>query len=188
MNIVMPNANKAVILFASPHKKGNTAKLLESFLKQFCFEYQIINLYNCSIKPCIDCKACINTTCPYNLDDMGIIIKRIEESNIIICASPIYFNHVPAPFKAMMDRCQQFYLNKMVSRKNQFEKGRIGILLTTAGCNNKKISNDIYDVFQMFFRCFETSFIEHIAVLDTDQTNDFSISQKQIDHIKKYIS
>jgi multimeric flavodoxin WrbA len=179
--------SKAVVLFASPHKDGHTAKLLDSFMNHFSLEYEYINLYDCTIRPCIDCKACARMTCPYNSDDMGIIIKKIESAEIIICATPIYFNHVPSPFKAMMDRCQQFYLRKATAGISHFEHERIGILLTTAGSDDSKVTDAVTDVFQMFFHCFETKFIEHIAKTNTDYMTDYNISQIQFDKIKKYL-
>jgi multimeric flavodoxin WrbA len=180
--------NKALVLYGSPHKDGHTAKLLALFQETFPLEYRQFNLYEMNVRPCIDCKVCAYQECPYNSDDMGIIIDEIKNADIIICATPIYFNHVPASFKAMMDRCQQFYLRKKATGKTMFEKSRLGILLTTAGSKDKKVTDAIYNVFMMLFRCFEAEFVEHIAVENTDNTVCFKINKDKINHIKNFIS
>lgn len=189
MNTVTPSGINVAVLFASPKSDGFTAKLYEQFASQFSFNVDFIRLYDCSVNPCIDCKACLSSSCPFNEnDDMCKILESIFNADIVICATPIYFNGVPAPFKSVMDRCQQLYMNKNDSFSHVLTKTRLGILLTTAGSDDSNVTDGMYHIFKMFFNCFHISFIEHITYTDTDNNPTFEISQKQIESVKKSIN
>lgn len=188
MSIVIPNGNKAVVLFSSPNHNGHTAKLYNNFINNFDFDIEYINIYNCFVKPCIDCKACIKNACPYNKsDDMDKILNAIYNAKIVICATPIYFNGIPAPFKAVMDRCQQLFLKIKNPSEIVLSKKRAGILLTTAGSDDDDVTKAIYNIFNMFFNCFKIQFLEHIAQTNTDVNEIYQINQSQINNIKKYL-
>lgn len=185
MNTAKPNKPNAVILYASPKDNGLTAKLCNDFLNQFSFNIKMLRLYDCHVSPCIDCKACSTGSCPFNQkDDMNEILESIYRADIVLCATPIYFNGVPAPFKSVMDRCQQLYLNKDNKNRYVLSKRRLGILLTTAGSKDAGVTDAIYRIFKMFFNCFHIQFLEHISHIDTDHQPEFTINQDQIESIK----
>jgi multimeric flavodoxin WrbA len=127
-------------IIASPRKDGNTAALNQSFMEGFksnCTKeiyYTIIHPYYLNIRPCIDCKGCYKEgKCLLN-DDMKNIYPLLEESDLIVVSTPIYFNTVTAPLKALIDRCQAYWAGKyIVGNKDRREKVKVGIVLTTAG-------------------------------------------------------
>ena len=51
---------RLLVVFGSPKKNGNTQKLLDAFLSGIgdC-EIKMIDSYDCSVAPCIDCGYCM---------------------------------------------------------------------------------------------------------------------------------
>ncbi len=58
------------------------------------------------IVACESCGKCLFETagvCKYN-DDMGSIILKMEEADLLVFASPVYFDSMPSNLKKMIDR------------------------------------------------------------------------------------
>ncbi len=70
-------------------------------------------LRDCSIAPCNGCGACALPPHACALaapgDDAEKIFSLIGSCQLLVVASPIYFYHIPAHFKALVDRGQRFY-------------------------------------------------------------------------------
>jgi multimeric flavodoxin WrbA len=102
-------------LQGSPREKGNTATLLNSYLKGIKDaniqdsdgnEIEVINLDNMNIKPCNGCGACKKLKdrhCVIN-DDMTALYSRFINSDLVIFASPVYWWSVSAQMKLFIDR------------------------------------------------------------------------------------
>ncbi|MEG0693087.1 MAG: flavodoxin family protein, partial [Oscillospiraceae bacterium] len=146
MSTATTHYKKALIFFSSPNKNGFTKQLLEKTIEALPknIQYETINVYQTDIKPCIDCKACFQSKCPFNDDGMGDILNKICNSDIIIAATPIYFNGVPSKFKAIFDRMQQLFVQKVILHTPVFTQDKLGILLTTAGSDDNFATQSIH--------------------------------------------
>ncbi len=100
---------KVFVLYCSPHKKGATRRLLHEFLQERGIEnVDFFDAYELSAKPCIDCGYCAkNDGCAF--DDLDELYSAVEEADLLIFASPVYFLSLPAPAKAIMDRLQRYF-------------------------------------------------------------------------------
>lgn len=130
---------KILILYGSPHKNGFTFQVLKRFLRDnFKDEVKFINAYEKNAKPCIDCKKCRNVPgCIFK--DMEDIDEYFKTCEILIIASPIYNNSVPAPLKSIIDRMQRYYSENIYLKspmKNYTPKK--ALLLFTQGSSEKK--------------------------------------------------
>ncbi len=110
---------RILALRATPRKRGNSLILLETFLD--CApsgaEVELVNLYGVDIKPCVACGACASSHCVIE-DDMGKLYPLLEEADVLVVSTPIYFYGPPAPLKAFMDRCQPWwYRHPPVSKR-----------------------------------------------------------------------
>lgn len=184
----MRRCEKPLLLFASPHSGGFTARLTAQVLHELSISsdsVDAIRLYETRVKPCIDCKVCRRSPCPFNTDDMGDILRKISTADLLICATPVYFNSVPAPFKSVIDRSQQLYTRKILLHDPVFSERKKGILLTTAGSSDPVVTRGMYALFQQFFQCAGADFIGHIAVTDTDKTPDFTVNAALIEDVRK---
>ena len=101
---------KAAIIYGSKRKKGNTAALLEPFMRELeenGVELDYFDVYEKNIAGCRACLVCqkdntrISCVIP---DDMQSVLKSMAESDLIIIAAPVYAWSAPAPVKAVIDR------------------------------------------------------------------------------------
>lgn len=126
---------KALILMGSPHKKGNTAYLVDEFIKNFKGDAKIIYLYShlCErgIKPCIDCGACKKVLgCPIE-DDFKEILS--DDYDVLVIASPIYMSNITPPLWSVISRFNFVFNNKQCLSSTLVFKEKIGAVLLTAG-------------------------------------------------------
>ena len=102
-------------LFGSPRRGGNTDLLLERML-QGAEEggASVERVYACElhISPCQECQGCFSTGKCVVEDDMQSLYPRLIEAWGLILASPIFFYGVTAQVKALIDRCQAFWVRK----------------------------------------------------------------------------
>ncbi|MBP8626550.1 MAG: flavodoxin family protein [Syntrophorhabdales bacterium] len=129
---------KITVFNGSPRIKGNTEILLEEALKAIDMPKHTVRLFRLNemdIKPCQDCGGCDNTGVCIIKDDMESIYKAIRETDRIILASPIFFSGLSAQSKIMIDRCQAFWCEKYLLKKEipQGIYGRRGLLILVGG-------------------------------------------------------
>ena len=129
---------KMLAILASPRKHGNLAHMLEHAVKTAesnGYEVHYIWLYEKEIKPCTGCMYCrkANTCCLK--DDIKPIEELLKTSDLVVMASPTYFDNVSAPAKNLFDRLVSIVMNDndslipkpLLSPKQQY------LLMTT--CN-----------------------------------------------------
>ncbi len=112
---------KIEIFIGSPRKNGNTntlAEMLISELDKSKITGNISFLYDFDIKPCVDCRGCKrgNMECLLK-DDMADLYERIENCDILILATPIYWFGPSGQMKLFLDRFRPWYGNKRLAGK-----------------------------------------------------------------------
>ncbi len=98
---------KVVAIVGSPHTKGNTSYLADVALKEMAsagIETEKIVLGECVVNPCLGHEKCGSYTVCKIKDDAPGIIKKYNEADGVILASPVYFFNVSAQMKAFIDR------------------------------------------------------------------------------------
>lgn len=109
---------KVVAFNGSPRHSGNTTALINKAfeeLKKEGIETELVNIGGKALHGCIACMKCFQTKdkkCSISNDPINEYIKKMDEADGIILASPTYFTDVTAEMKAFIDRCG------MVSRAN----------------------------------------------------------------------
>ena len=98
---------KAIGIVGSPRKNGNTEIITRYILKEIegeGIESELIRLAGLDIRPCDDCRACLNgKVCPID-DDLLPVYAKMKEADAIILTSPVSFGSATASLKALMDR------------------------------------------------------------------------------------
>ncbi|MBE7080384.1 MAG: flavodoxin family protein [Clostridiales bacterium] len=100
---------KVLILSGSPRKGGNSDILCDQFAKgalEAGNEVEKIRVAEKKIAPCTGCYFCRNSggRCALN-DDMGDILQKIIDCDVLVLSSPVYFYSMCAQLKAVIDRC-----------------------------------------------------------------------------------
>lgn len=159
---------KILAFTASPNKDGNTNRLLKFFLEELEGEVKIIDAYKAYVKPCTDCKYCYKHRAKCAIDDdMTDIYKSMEESDVIIVASPVYFSGFPAPMKSIIDRTQIYWSEKFILNVKR-EKNKSGVLLLTAGSNAKDLSLLMNGASKHFFHAIGCKGVQKIEAFNMD--------------------
>lgn len=123
---------------ASPRRGGNTDTLLEHVIAGARAEganVEHIVLAQYRIAPCIECNGCWKEGLCVVQDDFQRLYPKLELAERIILATPMFFGHVSAQAKSLIDRCQCFYARKYIVRRPMppVPHPRRGYLVAAAG-------------------------------------------------------
>ena len=99
---------KVLILSGSPRKHGNSDILCDEFAKGAMAagnEVEKIFVAEKKISLCTGCYFCKEHggRCAFN-DDMGDILQKIIDCDVLVLSSPVYFYSISAQLKAVIDR------------------------------------------------------------------------------------
>ena len=89
-------------MLGSSKESGSTATILKEIVDVFTnsgIETEVIHLRNAKINFCTGCKVCYDTGKCILTDDMDGIIKKIQDSKIVVISSPSYWGDVTPQMK-----------------------------------------------------------------------------------------
>jgi multimeric flavodoxin WrbA len=110
---------------------------------------QVIYPHDLSIHCCIGCYQCYNTgSCVFD-DDMDDIIGAVRDTSVLVVCSPVYTNTVPGGLKLVLDRCQAYHAERVISGGKQGQKG---LLFSVAGRKGEENFTCITRVVNAFLR------------------------------------
>ena len=129
---------RVLALAASPRRGGNTdtllARVIEGARSEGAdVEHIIVPRYD--IAPCIECNGCAKEGFCVVQDDFQSFYPKLERAERIVLASPMFFGHVTAQAKCLIDRCQCFYARKYMVKRPMpsLPAPRKGFLVSAAG-------------------------------------------------------
>lgn len=166
---------KLTAVLGSPRQGGNTDILLTRALggakaKGIVFEKIILNDLN--IRPCQECASCLKTGICRIQDDMAVLYKKFDESDIIIVASPIFFGSVSSQTKIMVDRMQCYWARKFVLKKNPDKKNRKGAFVSCGGLETEGYFKCARKVVNIFFKVQDIEYAEELFASGVDKKGD----------------
>ena len=105
-------SKKILVLKGSPRKNGNSDMMADAWIKGAetnGHQVKVIRTADCNLSGCRACNGCWNSggNCVIK-DDMTEIEKALEEANVLVVASPLYWSMVPSELKAVFDRIYQY--------------------------------------------------------------------------------
>lgn len=122
---------KMAMILGSPRKGGNSEVLAEAFARgASSFEVTTVRTNDLKLGGCVDCRGCWSkgTHCVQG-DDMSQVYAALDDAEVIVFATPLYFYSWPTQIKPVWDRLIPYY-----SEKSKIDmKGRRAVLLATAG-------------------------------------------------------
>jgi len=164
-------------IYGSPRKKGNTALLLDEFLKgagEAGAEIKKIYCIDLNFRACIECRQCEKLGHCVLKDDMEKIYPLLEESDIIVLASPIYFYNVSAYAKAMIDRCQAFWARRYVLKQKvgAGSKKRKGFFISAGGSRGKKLFDGAVMTMKYFYDALDVKYAGQLLFRGIENLED----------------
>lgn len=145
-------SKKVLVLSGSPRKGGNSDLLCDAFVKgakESGNEVEKIFIRSKKIGYCNACYYCKNNDgeCAIK-DDMAEILNKIQEADVIVMASPVYFYSIDAQMKALIDRC--------VARWLEIENKEFYYIMTAAE-NSDTVMDCTLECFRGFAACLKGS-------------------------------
>lgn len=139
----------------SPRRRGNSSLLLSELIrgaKEAGAAVEEIIAEQIDMKFCQGCLRCnLIKRCAIENDDWPELSEKILNANSLVFASPIYFHHVSAPLKRIIDRFRSFVQVRITETglkytpwhqwKKQF------VLILSQGSPDKKESSPVLDLF-----------------------------------------
>ena len=151
---------KKILAFnGGPRKQGNTSIMLESFLKgakDAGSMTEQINTYDIDLKHCSGCLRCnVLKYCSLKEDDWQSISEKIMQSDVLVFATPVYFHHVTASLKKIIDRFRSF-VNVEITEEGLKHTpwqtwNKEFVLLLSMGSSDDSEADPIIELFQ--FMC-----------------------------------
>ncbi len=105
--------NKKIIAFkGSPRINANSSIMLDNFLQGFDSDKTFVEIIDANDIDIAHCRGCLRCNlikrCSKNNDEWITLSKKILDADILVFASPVYFHHLTAPLKAIIDRFRSF--------------------------------------------------------------------------------
>jgi multimeric flavodoxin WrbA len=122
---------KVVGISGSPVKDGNVDSFLGSIMDlavEKGLDAETINLSGMHIKNCVHCNFCLAKQKPGKYcsleDDAQLVFEKLEQADIIVLASPVYFMRTSGMMATLIDRLRIFIFGNIAGGKL---RNKIGI-------------------------------------------------------------
>lgn len=179
---------KVLAFMGSMRRNHNTEKALDIFLNEnFKDGYEKIVLKDLNFSDCTSCYGCAKVPRCVVKDDLTPIYDLYAEADVIVFASPIYFNSFTGIAKSFIDRLQVYWCRKY-KLKLPAIKEKIGIAIVDGGAPYEKTqfvgSEAVLDHFYKVSSC-KTNYTFEISGTDNsiiDENNENYL--KLIDNFK----
>jgi multimeric flavodoxin WrbA len=110
---------KLIAVCGSARKHGNTTEMLHQVIegaKSVGAETEFVNLFDLNYKDCISCYACkLKNSKSFGHcmvdDELKPLLECIEQSDVIVLGSPIYFGNLSGQMRSFTDRLLFQYLD-----------------------------------------------------------------------------
>ncbi|HCT64554.1 MAG TPA: hypothetical protein DIC60_04715 [Lachnospiraceae bacterium] len=111
---------KNILAISASSREGNSNSALtvlkESALSKG-YRFNDFKIKDKRITPCDGCLKCDETGSCVFADDMLELSNQLENADLIVFVTPIYFNAVPGIAKSFIDRLNPFYTSRSLEGK-----------------------------------------------------------------------
>lgn len=112
---------KILVLNGSPHPQGNTAAMVDAFIrgaKDAGNQIDVFSVCHMKIAGCLGCEYCHtkgNGNCIQE-DDMQKIYPHFEQADMIVLASPVYYLHISGQLQCAITRTYNIGIPKNLKK------------------------------------------------------------------------
>lgn len=147
---------KILVLNGSPRAQGNTATMIDAFKKgaiQAGNSVLVIDVCKKKIAGCLACEYCHTkgTGCCVQKDDMQEVYTELENAEMLVIASPIYYHGISGQLKCVIDR---FYTALYPNKPKHLSK--VAMILSSG-------DNDMYDGAKF---SYQGDFLDYLGLED----------------------
>jgi multimeric flavodoxin WrbA len=154
---------KVLGVYGSPRKGGNSDLILDSVLegaKEQGAKVKKVYVRDLHMSGCVECGGCEKTGRCVIKDDMQDIYALLDDEDIIILSSPIFFYGLSSQLKALIDRAQAMWAGKRLrGRKTGAQETRgKGYLLAVGATKGERLFEGPQMVARYFFDALSMSY------------------------------
>ena len=162
----------------SPRRGGNTETMLDRAVdaaESFGARVEKLLLGNFNVGPCREIYACERDGRCVIDDDFDLFHRKFMAVDRLIIAMPVFFFGVPAQAKALIDRCQCFWVRKYRLKERIPDRGNIrrrGYVLSAGGYNKPHTFDGIRKVMKYFYMTLDMDFAGEVCIEGVDAKGD----------------
>lgn len=169
---------RILAIYGSPRRRGNTTLLLEKAVQgaqEAGAEVEEVVLRDQKLSPCLEIYGCKETGRCVIMDDFQKIYDRIETSEGLMLASPIFFYTVSAHTKILMDRCQSLWVKRYWIEKTPFGKrdfSRKALFISVGATRGKRLFDGTLLTVRYFFDALDAELWRSLLFRGLDLQGD----------------
>jgi NAD(P)H-dependent FMN reductase len=154
---------RVIGIYGSPRKGGNSDLILDSALggaQERGADVKRIYVRDLHMSGCKECGGCEKTGHCVVKDDMQDVYVLLDDADIIILSSPIFFYGLSSQLKALIDRAQAMWSRKRLRERGtgiQEIRGR-GYLLAVGATKGERLFQGAQMVVRYFFDALSMSY------------------------------
>jgi len=144
---------KKVLIVSSSLRSGSNSEILAHEAERGAVSagnsVEFISLKGKDIKFCLGCLACQKTFKCVQKDDMAELIGKVQNADVLIFATPIYYYEMSGQLKTFLDRC-----NPLFPQANKFQDV---YLITSSYDGSENAADRAISGLKGWIECFEQS-------------------------------
>lgn len=172
---------KILLIEASNRENSLTLELAYFAVSLFKeHDLTVCNVFSSTPLPCDGCNYC-ETAKKCRHRDLDGFFYEYENADIIIIATPVYNDSVPAPLKALIDRFQVYYTRFYSSGRLQpVKKHRKAFFISTAGRDGEFPFTVIYRQLKNIFSITNAELLGGVMCPFTDTAPNIAAAKADI--------
>ena len=147
----------------SPRSEGNTDAMAHHFVQGVRAgggKAEVIRLRDYTVLPCAACGSCGDAADAGCLlgrsDDAETLFRQIETAALVCMLSPIFFYHLPAQFKCLIDRAQRHWVRRQRRSESPPSPRRPGLVgLVAARARGERLFTGSMLTLKLFLGLFD---------------------------------
>ncbi len=182
---------KALVVLGSPRKKGNSQTLVEAvasgITKNDDYDVEYIRLQGRQHAPCRGCGGCEKTGNCVIKDELTELFDKVDEAEIVLLVTPVYFYGPSAQLKTFIDRFQSRWSRKYLL-KQPFRPGenRKGCLVATAATKGPKVFESCVLIAKSFFDTVDIPYGGDVVVRSVDEKGAINENKEELDKAREF--
>ena len=171
------------IINGSPRKDGNSYFIAEKLLEKY-EGAEFIHLNDLTYKGCQSCYQCRkNESFCVVKDDLGEILPKLVNADLIILITPNYYGQVSGQVKLFLDR---WYCLKNSKRVSKMKQGAKLFFVVTQGAPNRDYANNMVNWAKKVFEGFNLKFYGY--VVPGCHSDNVEVAKIKIDDMKMHLN
>jgi multimeric flavodoxin WrbA len=177
---------KAVCIIGSPKGNGNTAFLVDrviSGMSDAGIDVVRYVLGEMNINYCRGCRQCeIDRKC-VQIDDMGILLDSIIDSDIVLLASPSYWGDVTGQMKVFIDR--SLPLCNAATGETPVPTGKTGVAVAIRAGESQGENTHIVETCRHYFGHLGIELVADLTIEGVLTASDFDGKSEKLEEAYK---